>query len=279
MRNIFRLFIGRLPTNGAKSMFTYMMVCILIGGFTTVEASSEYDYINRLNYGVWFTPVRTVRIVTDVWMQVFDVPLPNVPVIQDDIRHAEDHTPNCTGSMPVRRRARCREDRAVYIAVHDLYTNMTREVIKMLEHLHDLLPVEKRITTAGISKRAVAPFVGWVMRGLFGTATEDELLPIETQIRRIAQGVVVMAEGLEAQNDRLVGFMNLAVDDIDNIINMTVYQQEEIRQLRELFVEQLSKLPILQALTTVLARKVEEYVTLTREVTFRSIFNINFRNF
>jgi len=72
------------------------------------------------------------------------------------------------------------------------------------------------------------------MRGLFGTATEDELLPIETQIRRIAQGVVMMAEGLEVQNNRLVGFMSMAVDDINNIINMTVYQQEEIRQLREL---------------------------------------------
>ena len=71
----------------------------------------------------------------------------------------------------------------------------------------------------------------------------------------------MMAEGLEVQNNRLVGFMSMAVDDINNIINMTVYQQEEIRQLRELFVEQLSKLPILQALTTVLARKVEEYVT------------------
>jgi len=129
-----------------------------------------------------------------------------------------------------------------------------------------LLPTKKSITTAGISKRALAPFVGWVMRGLFGTATEDELLPIETQIRRIAQGVVMMAEGLEVQNNRLVGFMSMAVDDIDNIINMTVYQQEEIRQLRELFVEQLSKLPILQALTTVLARKVEEYVTLTRDL-------------
>ena len=104
------------------------------------------------------------------------------------------------------------------------------------------------------------------MRGLFGTATEDELLPIETQIRRIAQGVVMMAEGLEVQNNRLVGFMSMAVNDISNIINMTVYQQEEIRQLRELFVEQLSKLPILQALTSVLARKVEEYVTITRDL-------------
>ena len=103
------------------------MYCFLIGGVTKVEASeSEYDYISRLNYGVWFTPVRTVTMVTDIWMQVFDVPLPDVPVMYDDIRHAADHTPNCTGNMPVRRRARCREDRAVYIAVHDLYTNMTR---------------------------------------------------------------------------------------------------------------------------------------------------------
>jgi len=162
-------------------------------------------------------------MVTDIWMQVFDVPLPDVPVMHDDIRHATNHTPNCTGNMPIRRRVRCRDDRAVYIAVHDLYTNMTREVIRTLEHLHDLLPGEKNIATAGISKRALAPFVGWVMRGLFGTATEDELLPIETQIRRIAQGVVMMAEGLEVQNNRLVGFMSMAVDDIDNIINMTVY--------------------------------------------------------
>ena len=62
------------------------MYCFLIGGVTKVEASeSEYDYISRLNYGVWFTPVRTVTMVTDIWMQVFDVPLPDVPVMHDDI--------------------------------------------------------------------------------------------------------------------------------------------------------------------------------------------------
>ena len=109
-----------------------------------MEASRDYDYVSRLNYGVWFTPVRTVQLVTDIWMQVFDVPLPEVPILQDDIRDAANHTPNCTGTMPVRRRLRCRDDRAVYYAVHDLYTNMTRQVIKMLEHLHDLLPTEKK---------------------------------------------------------------------------------------------------------------------------------------
>ena len=148
----FRLFIGRLLTNGSKLTFAFMMVCFFIGGFT-VEASRDYDYLSRLNYGVWFTPVRTVRMVTDIWMQVFDVPLPEVPILHNDIRYAANFTPNCTGNMPVRRRMRCRDDRAVYYAVHDLYTNMTRQVIKMLEHLHDLLPTENNIATAGISDR------------------------------------------------------------------------------------------------------------------------------
>ena len=51
-----------------------------------MEASRDHDYVSRLNYGVWFTPVRTVQMVTDIWMQVFDVPLPEVPILQDNIR-------------------------------------------------------------------------------------------------------------------------------------------------------------------------------------------------
>ena len=52
-----------------------------------MEASRDHDYVSRLNFGVWFTPVRTVQMVTDIWIQVFDVPLPEVPVMDDEIRH------------------------------------------------------------------------------------------------------------------------------------------------------------------------------------------------
>jgi len=37
-------------------------------------------------YGVLFTPVRTVKMVTDIWVQVFEVPWPDVPVMHDDIQ-------------------------------------------------------------------------------------------------------------------------------------------------------------------------------------------------
>jgi len=36
--------------NGSRR--TFITVCFLSGGFTMTKASSDYDYISRLNYGV-----------------------------------------------------------------------------------------------------------------------------------------------------------------------------------------------------------------------------------
>ena len=87
--------------NGSRRTFAFIMVCFLIGGFKKVKASSDYDYISRLNYGVWFTPVRTVKMVADIWIQVFDVPLPDVPVMHDDIQ-CEDLKGLSAGSLLLR---------------------------------------------------------------------------------------------------------------------------------------------------------------------------------
>ena len=62
----------------------------------------------------------------------------------------------------------------------------------------------------------------------------------------------MMAEGLEVENDRLVGFVNLAYDRMNDIVNMTMNQEEEMQQLRSYFKDELSRLPALQAMVTVL---------------------------
>jgi len=87
--------------NGSRRTFAFIMVCFLIGGFTKVKASSDYDYIGRLSYGVWFTPVRTVKMVADIWIQVFDVPLPDVRVMHNDIQ-CEDLKGLSAGSLLLR---------------------------------------------------------------------------------------------------------------------------------------------------------------------------------
>ena len=65
---------------------TFITVCFLSGGFTMVKASSDYEYISRLNYGLQFTPVWTVTMVADIWIQVFEVPMPDISVRHDDIQ-------------------------------------------------------------------------------------------------------------------------------------------------------------------------------------------------
>ena len=47
-----------------------------------MEASRDYDYIQCM---VYTCTNRTVKMVTDIWIQVFEVPWPDVPVIHDDI--------------------------------------------------------------------------------------------------------------------------------------------------------------------------------------------------
>ena len=76
----------------------------------------------------------------------------------------------------------------------------------------------------------------------------------------------MMAQGLEVENDRLVGFTSLAYDRMNDIVNMTLNQEEEMQQLRSYFEEELSRLPALQAMVTVLAHELEQYVTITRDL-------------
>jgi len=77
MPHFFDYFIGRLQMNGSRR--TFMKVCFIIGGFIMVKASSNL----RLHK---FTPVRTVTMVADIWIQVFEVPMPDIPVRHDDIQ-------------------------------------------------------------------------------------------------------------------------------------------------------------------------------------------------
>ena len=34
--------------NGSRCTFAFIMICFFIGGFTKVEASSDYNYISQL---------------------------------------------------------------------------------------------------------------------------------------------------------------------------------------------------------------------------------------
>jgi len=56
--------------NSSRYTCVFMIVCFL--EFTEVTTFSDYDYISQMRRGIWwiwFTPVRTVTMVTYIWMQ------------------------------------------------------------------------------------------------------------------------------------------------------------------------------------------------------------------
>jgi len=74
--------------------------------------------------------------------------------------------------------------------------------------------------------RSLLPIGGWVLHGLFGTTTDDDLKPIKKHLKRIDQGITQVARGLEVENQRLVGYMT---------VNITVNQQQAISDLTDEF--------------------------------------------
>jgi len=72
------------------------------------------------------------------------------------------------------------------------------------------------------AKRSLLLIDGWVLHGLFGTTTDDDLKPIKKHLRRIDQGVAQIARGLEVENQRLVDYMTLNNHRLDNLVNITV---------------------------------------------------------
>ena len=56
--------------NSSRYTCVFMIVCFL--EFTEVTTFSDFDYISQMKRGIWwiwFTPVRTVTMVTYIWMQ------------------------------------------------------------------------------------------------------------------------------------------------------------------------------------------------------------------
>jgi len=73
--------LSRWPS-GTMLIFI-MLFTPLLGHF--VEDSEIYNEVTRLNYGVIFTPLRLVTLVSDAWSHVFDLQLPDIPVVDHEL--------------------------------------------------------------------------------------------------------------------------------------------------------------------------------------------------
>ena len=150
------------------------------------DASDSSRQLTRLNYGVTFTPVRSVRLVTDVWSHLFDLHLPELPEVNLNF-----NLPYCdtvtSSSRQERGKHICDSNRAFMLELHRQHMQMAGEIITAIQHVYHLLPSQLNVTRLMSYKRALLPVGSYILKGLFGTATEDDLQPIVQHMKRIGQ--------------------------------------------------------------------------------------------
>jgi len=184
----------------------------MVMGLMAVSGANEDAKTNnrlRLNYGVHFRALHKVYAVTDYWVQVFDVRIPSIPV-----GNLSRDVPECSKLMIYN----CPCLRPVFVEIHAMYASMTKEIKKTQQHITDVLPADRRFGNPH-TKRALIPIGGWVLHGLFGTTTDNDLKPIKSQVRRISQGVAQVARGIEVENQRLAGYMSLNNYRLDDLVS------------------------------------------------------------
>ena len=185
----------RLWANGG---LTPLVVILLLSPFLVqhIAASVSFRQVTWLNYGVIFTALRTVKLVSDTWSHVFDLHLPHFAT--SNPRFQLPHCNNATSNAEqARLRRTCERNREVVYKLHQQHVDMVQYIRTALQHVYHLLPTEKNISTTRSRKRSLLPIGGVLLSELFGTTSEADLHPIKEHIRRLAKGISRLDQGLQ----------------------------------------------------------------------------------
>jgi len=119
-----------------------MLMTPLLG--QTIGDSEIFQEVTRLNFGVVFTPVRSVTLVTDVWSHIFDLHLPNVPSRDQDFRLPYCENATSTEEQTMMKQT-CERNRQVILELHKQHVAMERQIRLALRHIYYLLPTERKL--------------------------------------------------------------------------------------------------------------------------------------
>jgi len=207
-----------------------MLTSPLLG--QTIGDSEIFQQVTRLNFGVVFTPVRSVTLVTDVWSHIFDLHLPNVTRRDQGFRLPYCENATSTEEQTMMKQT-CERNRQVILELHRQHVAMEHQISLALRHIYHLLPTERKLPRSFGPKRSLLPIGGDLLHSLFGTTTDDDLRPIKEHISRIAKGISHLGHGLQIQQHEFTSFVQIAADKMEAFSNITVNHEHALGELRD----------------------------------------------
>ena len=172
------------------------------GSAATIE--SKTDIVDRINYGVIFRSNQDLFISREYWLHTFHVQLPKrfrlVPV------------PTCSNF------SHCELLHNLALQVHSLHEGLLSEFNETIKSIRTLIP---QTTMFGKNRkgRSLLPFIGKLSRGLFGTATMDDVNIMAGHINAISRKTNQIARALQQHGQHLSSFITVADRRMTNLMS------------------------------------------------------------
>jgi hypothetical protein len=109
--------------------------------------------------------------------------------------------------------------------LQDMHRNLTGYLNETIEHIYAVLPGYYR-PIAGRPVRGLFDFGGEIFRGVFGTMSETDREHIESQLRRIGQTQVRLADAFSTESGKMASYFAAANHRMDAISKLVVDQRQ-----------------------------------------------------
>lgn len=160
--------------------------------------------VQRLNYGVVFKKTTDLVIARDFWLHTFEIIFPEnleTPIL-----------PVCKGNNQS-----CQVTSHVLAQINNVCTETSSRLNDTLDTMMELIP-ETKIHKSR-SKRSLLPFIGKLSKGLFGTATMEDVNILAKHMNKLPQVSIGLSKALAQHEDHMSSFISSANDRMDNLVN------------------------------------------------------------
>lgn len=180
--------------------------------------------IQRLNYGIIFQPKGIINFSPDSWYHTFTINLPSPIAIRDVAVCHETHKEHS-----------CHRVNNIVQHLNILHHQTAIIMNETVSTIHKMFPqttlLQDQQTTQSRQKRSLLPFFGSIFKGLFGTATTDDLNVIKRHIQAINNQNVQLARAIRQHGNHLSSFMSKVDDRLNNAMQGLQENHREITTL------------------------------------------------
>ena len=158
----------------------------------------------------------------------------------------------------------CRAMIPMLRSLHEMHVNMTTHVRDTLKHVLKLLPAGEAWDTDGTEKRSLLPIGGTLLRGLFGTATEEK--PLSDQLCVEKQKTVLVIGAISNQWDQMAGYTNKVNERLDGLSGIITNQQEATSKLVDDLVSNVRETASMTSIFMTVIKRFADYLTVINSV-------------